>query len=384
MRSLSTLLVAALLATPAVAQDKPAWVGVWEGRIGSYPVRACFDTSGGGGWGRGSYYYRSRLEPLSLVEDEDGGRWTEHTQGSATGATWQFTEQSASRLRGTWRQGRRSLAFELTPVAWTEGEWGGPCGSEAYIAPRLQGLFEIRQRPGQLGDFAYEFHTLVPPEQFREDVAIETFQYTPEQPGDPGILAALRGRLPSGTAADPFADCLAGAISVHGTDGSYFEFLEPVMADAAFLGVRESSETYCGGAHPNAYYTFLTFDRQSGAAVELFDWLSDEAREHHASSVASEDYFTVRAPLREVIVAREPIDEPEGVEGEQSAYHAECGDVIADQGFWSLGLDRDGLLFVPNVPHVAGLCRATFLVPWDELEPFLSDAGRAGAARVRE
>src|SRR5690606_40249217 len=69
-----------------------------------------------------------------------------------------------------------------------------------------------------LGDFAYEYHTLVPPEHFREDVTIETFQFTPEQPGDPEILAALRGRLPAGTMADPFADCLAGAISVHGTE----------------------------------------------------------------------------------------------------------------------------------------------------------------------
>src|SRR5690606_281996 len=279
MRAPPALLAAVLLAAPAVAQDKPEWVGVWEGRIASYPVRACFDTWSEDGPGRGSYYYRSRREPLSLVE-EDGGRWTEHAQGSDTGATWQFTERSADRLRGTWRQGGRSLAFELNPVAWTEGEWGGPCGSEAYFTPRLLGPFEVRQRPGQLGDFAYEYHTLVPPEHFREDVTIETFQFTPEQPGDPEILAALRGRLPAGTMADPFADCLAGAISVHGTDGSYFEFLEPIMAAPAFLGVRESSETYCGGAHPNAYYTFLTFDRQSGAAVELFDWLSDEAREH--------------------------------------------------------------------------------------------------------
>src|SRR5690606_24341220 len=99
MRAPPALLAAVLLAAPAVAQDKPEWVGVWEGRIASYPVRACFDTWSEDGPGRGSYYYRSRREPLSLVE-EDGGRWTEHAQGSDTGATWQFTERSADRLRG--------------------------------------------------------------------------------------------------------------------------------------------------------------------------------------------------------------------------------------------------------------------------------------------
>ncbi len=64
-----------------------------------HATKQILDTWGEDGPGRGSYYYRSRLEPLSLVE-EDGGRWTEHAQGSDTGATWQFTERSADRLRG--------------------------------------------------------------------------------------------------------------------------------------------------------------------------------------------------------------------------------------------------------------------------------------------
>ena len=33
----------AVLATPAAAQEAPAWVGLWEGRVGTDPVKLCID-----------------------------------------------------------------------------------------------------------------------------------------------------------------------------------------------------------------------------------------------------------------------------------------------------------------------------------------------------
>src|SRR5690606_15434938 len=145
--------------------------------------------------------------------------WIERAAGSEAEARWEFAELSAARMRGTWRQGRRSLPFHLAPVPWAEGEWGGLCSSEAYLAPRLRSRSEVRREPARLGDFAFVRHAFVPPGHLRDDVTIETFQFEPERPGDPAILAALRSRLPGGTMADPFADCLAGAITAHGTDG---------------------------------------------------------------------------------------------------------------------------------------------------------------------
>ena len=62
---------------------------------------------------------------------------------------------------------------------------------------------------------------------------------------------------------------------------------------------------------------------------------------------------------------------------------AECRDVARDQEFWTFGLSRDGMLFVPSLPHVAAACQATYTVPWSELKPFLNETGRAGLARLR-
>ena len=51
--------------------------------------------------------------------------------------------------------------------------------------------------------------------------------------------------------------------------------------------------------------------------------------------------------------------------------------------FWTFGLGREGMLFVPSLPHVIAACQATYRVSWSELAPFLSETGRAGLARLR-
>ena len=41
------------------------------------------------------------------------------------------------------------------------------------------------------------------------------------------------------------------------------------------------------------------------------------------------------------------------------------------------------MLFVPSLPRVVAACQATYTVRWGELEPFLSETGRAGLTRLR-
>jgi hypothetical protein len=103
-------LLALLAAAPAQAQDRPEWAGLWEGRVGTFPVRMCLDGAAQvDASGRGSYYYLSRLEPIQL--EELGGEyieWVERAPGSDAEAKWEFDFLSATVARGTWRQGRRS------------------------------------------------------------------------------------------------------------------------------------------------------------------------------------------------------------------------------------------------------------------------------------
>ena len=370
-----------LVAAPA-EPDKPAWVGVWEGNVGSYPVRLCMDQWGDGP-GRGAYYYLSTLEPLSLSEQDGEGGWIEHGPDDPD-ALWSFTEQTGERLRGTWRKGARSLPFELKPVTWTKGEWDGPCDSAAFFEPRLA-PGTITSEPDEIGGWRFTRQSYLPPRQFKDEVTVESFTFTPEQPGDRAILGRLAAHLPRGTMEDDATECIAGAVASVGADGYFGEFLVPAEVGRTYLTVRENSDTYCGGAHPNAFYQFMTFDRQSGQEIDLAEWLNDAAREHHPAENELESYDTLLPAFRKLIVKHEPQEGfPEAdSEEEPGPLDEECRQVSEDTEFWTFGFRREGMMFVPSVPHVATPCMGTFTVPWSELAPYLSAEGRAGLARLR-
>lgn len=361
MRRLLALALA-LVALPAAAQDQPEpeWAGVWEGRIATYPVRLCVYTYGDGR-ARGSYYYLSQLEPIQLGDEEGKGGWIE--RAGEREAQWQFSELSAIHLRGTWSQGTRRLRFDLRPVAWTESEWGGPCSSAAFVEPLLAGG-RVVEEPAAFEGWPYTEHSYLPPAHLTDEVAITTFTFTDTQPGDPAINAVLRAVLPQGTATDDLLGCMVGAVSALGLDGSFERSLVPALVTDAFLVVDDSNGNFCGGAHPNYWQALRTFDRQSGAEIDLFDWIGAPRVEGELPTLA--------APLRALVMARWPADAD-----------PECREYVADADYWTLGLARDGVVFQPDLPHVATPCEERITVEWNALAPFLDAEGKAGLARLR-
>ncbi|MBO9519410.1 MAG: hypothetical protein J7493_15205 [Porphyrobacter sp.] len=351
----------ALVSQPALAQDEPGWVSVWEGRIGTYPVRACLESYGDGP-GRGSYYYLSALEPISISEDEGDRGWTESAPGGDKDAAWELSEFTSSRVRGTWRQGSRSLPIDLAPVAWEPGEWGGPCSSAAFLGPRT-GKGTIASEPAALAGWGYTRKTYHPAKFFEDDVSIETFDFAANQPGDGKIREVLAADLPRETVEDDFIKCLAGSIASLGFDGDYSLTVKPTLVSKAFLVTEQDSGYFCGGAHPDSYTVSRTFDRQSGEELDLFGWIGDER-------IDGEDSVIPDA-LRDMILAKWPADS------------AECREYVEETSLWSIGLARDGLAFSPDLPHVATACVEPILIDWAALAPFLDAEGRAGLARLR-
>jgi hypothetical protein len=359
--SMATLLVFGIASRPAIAQETPSWVGVWEGRIGTYPVRACLESFGDGP-GRGSYYYMSTLEPISISEEDGEGGWIERTPDGNTQATWELAEFSGTRVRGAWRQGSRSLPLDLKPAAWEAGEWGGPCSSVAFLKPRT-GKGTVISEPRELAGWAYTRKTYHPAKSFEDDVSIESFDFAPEQPGDKAIREMLAADLPGETVDDDFVKCLAGAIATLGIDGDYSLTVKPTLMSRAFLVTEQNSGSFCGGAHPNNYTLSRIFDRQSGEEIDLFGWIGDER-------IDGEDSI-IPGALRDLILAKWPQDS------------ADCREYVEDTSFWSIGLAKEGLEFRPDLPHVATACVEPVLIDWNALGPFLDAEGRAGLARLR-
>jgi hypothetical protein len=365
---LVAVVLALLLAAPAAAQDKPVWVGLWEGTVGTYPVRLCVDVWSNGP-ARGSYYYLTRLEPIALSEEDGEGGWIELAPEGVQQALWEFAEQTGTRLRGIWRQGARRLPFDLAPVPWTEGEWGGPCAADEFIAARLGGG-NVTEETADIRGWRYSRRIYRPAAHFADEVMIESFSFSPERAGDEAINAILAAYLPNGTLSDEFVQCFSGAIGQHGVDGYFEQLVMPKLTSRAFLTVHEANSNYCGGTRPSHWFRQRTFDRASGMEIDLFDWVG--------GGLDDDSYGTGELPpvLLAEVLAHWPADPAEDID--------DCREVVSITSHWNLELRREGLAFWPQVPHVALPCGAESLLGWDELAAFLDAEGKAGLARLRE
>ena len=366
----------ALLAVPALAQDepKPAYYGVWKGTIGTYPVMACVDQDGNGK-ARGAYYYMSRLTPIGLAGREDGKGWDEQVDYEPSGARWNAIAVKGDTLSGTWAEGKKTLPVKLARQLYqTKDEYDGPCMGDAFLTPRLAGGSVSVTDVSEAG-LSYRKLTYVPGKQFGDNVAIETFALKSEAPGDKAINAALAKDVDDHTFRAEFLQCLGFEVANNGTDGYYGLTSTPDLISRRWVNVADSYENSCGGAHPNAWYSFRTFDRQSGAQVNLFRWFTDKAVEHVAGDQPQYDSDTLLAPLRELALKHTP-DDAEGAD-------EECPDATRGTEFWYLGLAKEGLQMTPSLPHVIQACAATYVVPWKELDPYLSKEGKAGVAALK-
>ncbi|MGN6357694.1 MAG: hypothetical protein ACTHLU_09475 [Novosphingobium sp.] len=354
-------LLAALVLSPS-AQAAPAWHGVWQGTIGTLPVRACLQQRSED-YSNGSYYYLSRLQPIPLSREDDGG-WSEEN-GSGR---WTVTS-AGDRLTGTWRGGGKSLPIALTRVAVAPGD-EDPCGSQAYIAPRLRPV-KIVTKPARKDGFAYSELVYDVGSSFPE-VGISSFAYPPTRPGDAAINAALRldPTKPEGEA--DYLGCMKMALASGGRDGDFQFSYAPDLVTPAYLSVAASSGGFCGGAHPDESLWHRVFDRASGRQVDLAGWLTPRGVAP-GDGERNSSIRLITPALRALALKHFPFGRGED---------ADCREAVSDEDYWEIALTRRGLAFTPSLPHVVQACEDAAVVPFADLAPFLSPAGRTGIARL--
>ncbi|WEK48047.1 MAG: hypothetical protein P0Y56_07060 [Candidatus Andeanibacterium colombiense] len=375
MRWLLVLLLA-LLTGPLAAQGepKPVYYGVWKGTVGTYPVIACMDQDGLGK-ARGAYYYVSHLTPIGLAGRDDGPDWDEAVDYAASGARWHAVAVKGDVLWASWVQGGKTLPVRLARQTWTGGEeFDGPCMGDAFIAPRAGGG-SVASADASFDGVAYRKLTYVPGKQFGENGSIETLALLSDAPGDKAINALLARDLPDGGWRSDFIQCLSFEVANSGSDGYFGLTVEPDLITGRWLDLTIGNENSCGGVHPNAWSSFRTFDRQSGAEVNLFRWLNAKAVEHVAGDKPEDGYDKLLPPLRDLTLEYASADAGDA--------DPDCPAATRDAEFWYLGLAKDGLQLIPSLPHVIQACADSYVVPWRALAPYLSDEGKAGAAVLR-
>ena len=366
---LMAALAAALATTaaPAMADDaRPPWEGVWQGTIGTLPVRACLaqhdaDRS------NGSYYYLGKLVPIALQKESGNPAWTEHEGGGvAVGGFWTFSNSAPDRLAGQWKKGSRSLPIALSRVAANLAQ-DGPCGSAEYSAPRVRPARVVPSPASKAGiAFTKLTYNLGPG---YPDASITSFAIREQQPGDRAINAALRVDPARFEGEADYLSCDRLALAMSGTGGYFAYSAEPDLLTTEYLSAEISSGGDCGGAHPDDSTFHRTFDRKTGRRIDLGSWFNARAVLPRLPDDTG-DYRQLSAALRNLVVRHFRSGEPE------------CREAVAMADYWDLGLDRRGIAFTPSLAHVAAACEETTVVPFAALSAMLSPAGKAGAARL--
>jgi len=354
---------AALIALAAAAAPA-APTGIWEGTVGTLPVRACFVQQDWGSFG--SYFYLSRLRLIALSAEE--GRANVYFEGNGAPADqprWSIESVSEGRLTGRWTSGARTLPVRLSRVSAAVGE-EGPCGSLAFHRPRLEGVRTVTARATTDG-VAYTRITLDTRSRF--EVSFETFALD----GESEAVRRINAAVGQGLAGDPpqWFQCIRDSLAQSPFEGSFDESLAPAMITRRWLSVAHHWDGFCGGAHPDSSNVHRLFDLESGREVDLHDWLNESAVKRERPDGSDEDIVTLQPAFRDAVLRDWRPENPE------------CEDVIRTADFWDIGLTRQALVLSPSLPHVVQACGEDFTLSFERLGPFLTPAGAANLRALR-
>lgn len=367
------LVLALAVSTPAQADALEP--GVYEGKIGPLPIRACLDD---GSFAAGTYYYLKHLRPIALRKGEATGQDTLAEfigYEDRTGGEWLSLRQTGEKITGQWSNGRRLLPIRLKSVTIKVDDYSSPCEAKQFLGPRLAAASIVPSAEQFSGVPITRLTFDHGPYFDAEAVSIASFVLGgPPQPGDAAINMMLRRVLPMGVddSDSDFLSCMGDMHAQTGQDGSFEHHAQPEVLTTRWLGVLHARSVYCGGAHPSFWQNRQVFDRQTGAEVDPAGWFTKGALGFY--QYEDQDGLYPKRPvaglsedLYKVMRRYWPIGEDN-----------ECIDVIDGKGYgWDIGLGQTGLILKPELPHVATACIESVAVPWADLEPFLSEAGRA-------
>ncbi len=347
----------------SAAADTPralAVQGVWQGTLGTQPIRACFNNRETDSFG--AYFYLSKLVTIPLVKDDKGELlFSEGWPDDPKAPRWALTPIGADELAGTWKQGSRNLALRLTRVPLGKlGEDDSPCGSMAFEQPRLNGIHIVRTRAAKDG-VGYAKLTLELRGHF-PSVSVESFQLD----GHGSAVERINRVLDKPFAKDneeSWLGCVRSSFNSSPWGAEHNESFELQLITRKWLAVNHHWDGFCGGAHPDSSNSPRLFDLTSGAEINLFDWFNDKAvkREHLGGEAGN--IVTIRPAFQKMLMA--------GWKGDD-----ECRDAIAGQDFWSVALTRSGFSLTPSLPHVVQACTEDFNLSFARAAPYLNATGK--------
>jgi hypothetical protein len=354
---------ALLLAAPAEAAP-PLLDGVYDGTIGTLPVRMCFTADDEDG----AYYYRSKLAAIKLVQSDAGPSvLTEgYPEGKQKLPTWTLKSGSGGTVAGDWSYKGKKLPIALKRIAATRDDDSGYCGSDAFMAPRLVGI-RVTEAPATQAGVAVTRLSLDTAGHL-PGMTVQSLRLNGTGPAVAKINAALRRNFDP--KAHTWMDCVKSSLAGGPTGGEYSNVTTLRMATPRWISVQEHQEYFCDGAYPDEGTSYTLFDRTTGNPVDLFTWLTPAAVTREKSEGDGSYYYTVNDAFRDVLLRNW-----------KSNSH-DCADAAEQESSWIMELRPAGIAFTPDLPHVAHVCATPVLVSFKTLTPWLNATGKREVAAL--
>lgn len=397
-RFLRSLLLAPLgffVAHVDAAEPLSAWSGVWQGTVGKAEVRLCLQGTGNDV--NGTYYYTRylRLIPLtvadkrktdsqSLVLNETmmGRSKVESDKKAAVRdetVVWTLRASGDRQvLEGGWRSSAKELPVQLTRIpeivlnGTTAEEAQGACEGDSFNLPREQPA-RVGSANAKLKGLGTSYRATALDFGNRFDSEIRSFELLRDDDHARKFNAAQRKALTDEQSA--VFECTRNVIGRYGQQGDYNAVVEPVFIGQHWLVARNYGSNDCGGAHPDAYMSYQTWNLDDGRTVDTWDWFNTKGAVVKTEGQGESRYRTVEIGnvLKTALVKAWPRDD------------ADCKSIVEDGTVfsWVAYPQVRGMTFMPALPHVAYACTEEVTLPWAKVLPLLNASGRKAVDTIR-
>ncbi len=321
-----------------LAAAEPPYNGTWNGTIGSAKVQVYFSEDGG------QYYYLKHKEGIRLERNKDSDEWKESIRRMQiswdwkTTGTWKLNHIAADHLQGIWTSPDtgEQLPIDLKFAAAVKKNNEGIEDMSAFYAPLLNSL-QYSYKTGKFNDSGYK--------------SIETEAGTAfELSSADKKTAKLNEYIQSWLKEQAMA---AYGCKMDGGE-NWQRTLTPQYILGNFLVIEDNlPDTFCGGAHGTWSHTHLVYDLNKGDFADTRSWIKDFEKTSFGDSEG-------KTKFREFIESLNSRSEE-------------------DNNYFSLDAPyptKEGLVFFTSHPYVSRACDEDILVPYKDLGPYLTPAGK--------
>ncbi|MFP6560896.1 hypothetical protein WJ542_21720 [Paraburkholderia sp. B3] len=368
-------LLALMLPLSVRAEGGAAPTHVYTGTIGKQPVVMKLTHDGDAPTLQGQYFYaKFRFDlPLSGREEKNGhvSLTEDDNQDGTHQSQIDLDRQGDGSLRGQWTSGNG----KVLPVVLTPATLPGTAPADDYLVMlEHKDLYEYLRLAGlKLQDgkrVVFMGHTL----QWRvEPVSHITFPVVEDGYPDAQretINRVLRARLWQEVSG--YFDCMSGGKLSSG--GSVEQTVTPSLMNDRVISLDITTDSFCGGAHPDVDSAPLTLDVRDGRALTLEDvlWVgAGKPMRFHSAEPGGDpgSDFDALDAYRQHYLAPWLLQQLTALD--PATFKKTDDDCpLAEADTWTFPvwlLTPKGMSVTPTLPHAIESCTNTWILPWSVL-----------------